>query len=178
MKRIPIFLIPALLCWLPFGFAQTPTAVAEKQDPLKDSIDKYKKAELYDKVLPFAEQWVSKLKKEKKENTADYGRALSSLGIALNKNGKSQEAEPILLQSLEIRKKVLGENHLDVATSLNSLGNLYKNMRNYIKAEPYYLQALEIRKKAQGPEHPEVGFLLNNLGVLYDEMGDYAKAAP
>jgi tetratricopeptide (TPR) repeat protein len=178
MKRISILFILALLCWLPFGFAQTPGAVPEKQDPLKDSIDKYKKAELYDKVLPFAEQWVSKLKKEKKENTADYGRALSSLGIALNRNGKSQEAEPILLQSLEIRKKVLGENHLDVATSLNSLGNLYKNMRNYIKAEPYYLQALEIRKKAQGPEHPEVGFLLNNLGVLYDEMGDYAKAAP
>jgi tetratricopeptide (TPR) repeat protein len=178
MKRIPIFLILFLLCWLQFGFAQTPGAVAEKQDPLKDSIDKYEKARLFAKVLPFAEQWEAKLKKEKKESTADYGRALSSLGNALSRTGKSQEAEPILFQSLEILKKALGENHLGVAELINNLGVLYKKMGDYPKAEPYYLQALEIRKKALGENHPDVATSLNNLGILYIDMGNYPKAEP
>jgi hypothetical protein len=55
MKRISIILIPVLLCCLQFGFAQTPDAIAETQDLLKDSIDKYENAKLWAKVLPFAE---------------------------------------------------------------------------------------------------------------------------
>lgn len=178
MKRIPIILIPALLCWLQFGFAQTPTAVAEKQDPLQDSVKKYQNIGLYKKVLPFAEQWVEKLKKEKRESSADYGWALRSLGNALNQTGKSQEAEPILLQSLEIYKKALGENHPEVGASWFNLGICYVDIGNYPKAEQYYLKALEIRRKALGEDHPKVGSSLNSLGNLYSGMGNYLKAEP
>lgn len=173
--NIILIIVFSILC-LPCGFAQTTTPA--KQDPLKDSIDKYAEARLWVKVLPFAELWESKLKKEKKESTADYGSALISLGTALNRTGKTKDAEPILLQSLEIRKKVLGENHPDVANSLNSLGALYKNMGNYIKAEPYYLQALEIREKMQGDNHPYVAASLNNIGAFYQHLGFYSKAEP
>ena len=162
--------------WLPTGFAQT--SVPVKQDPLKDSIDKYAQARLWVKVLPFAEQWEAKLKKERKESTADYGSALISLGHALNRTGKSKDAEPLLLQSLEIRKKVLGEKHPDVANSANSLGALYKNLGNYSKAELYYLQALEIRKKELGENHPDVAASLNNIGTLYEYLGNYTEAEP
>jgi hypothetical protein len=68
MKRISIILIPVLLCCMQFGFAQTPAVVVEKQDPLKDSIDKYEKASQLAKMLPFAEQWEAKLKKDKNTN--------------------------------------------------------------------------------------------------------------
>ena len=131
MKRIPIILIPVLLCWLQFGFAQTPTAVAEKQDPLKDSIDKYTKMGQYEKSLPFSELWAEKVKKEKGEESAEFGGALSSWGDALNQSGKSKDAEPILLMGLKIRTKTLGENHEDVAKTLNNLGILYFNIGNY-----------------------------------------------
>jgi tetratricopeptide (TPR) repeat protein len=151
---------------------------AQIVEPLKDSVEKYEKQKRYKKVLPFAEQWAEKLKKDKKESSAEYGYALNSLGNALNRSGKSKEAEPILLQALEIRKKALGPEHPDVATSLNNLGILYENMGDYPKAAPYKLLALEIRRKALGPEHPDVAASLNNLGVLYDNMGDYAKAEP
>lgn len=95
MNLLSILLFITFLCFSQSIFAQTTTP--EKQDPLKDSIDKYEKERLWAKILPFAEQWEAKLKKEKKESTADYGRALSSLGNALNRNGKSEEAEPLLL---------------------------------------------------------------------------------
>ncbi len=151
---------------------------AQLGESLKDSVEKYEKKKQYKKVLPFAEQWAEKLKKEKKESSAEYGYALNSLGNALNRSGKSKEAEPILLQALEIRKKALGPEHPDVAVSLNNLGILYENMGDYPQAAPYKLLALEIRRKALGPEHPDVAASLNNLGVLYDNMGDYAKAEP
>jgi tetratricopeptide (TPR) repeat protein len=151
---------------------------AQSGDALKDSVEKYEKQKQFKKVIPFAEQWVEKLKKDKKESSAEYGAALNALGYALNRSGKSKEAEPILLQGLEIRKKVLGPEHPDVAASLNNLGDFYEDMGNYAKAEPYYLQALEIRKKALGLEHPDVAASLNSLGILYWVMGNYAKAEP
>ena len=151
---------------------------AQSSEPPKDSVEKYEKQKLFNKVLPFAEQWLEKLKKDKKESSDEYGAALNALGNALNRSGKSKEAEPILLQGLEIRKKALGTEHPDVAASLNNLGILYYNMGDYPKAEPYYLQALNIRKKALGPDHPDVAASLNNLGLLYMNMGDYTKAEP
>ncbi len=176
MKRISIILILALLCWLPFGFAQTPAVVAEKQDPLKDSIDKYTKMGQYAKALPFSERWAEKLKKEKGEESVEFGGALSGWGNALNQSGKSKEAEPILLMGLKIRTKTLGENHVEVAKTLNYLGILYFNMGDYYKAETYYLQSLEVRKKVHKENHKEVASSLLNLGTLYMKMGDYSKA--
>jgi tetratricopeptide (TPR) repeat protein len=110
---------------------------AQFGESLKDSVEKYEKKKQYKKVLPFAEQWAEKLKKDKKESSAEYGSALNSLGNALNRSGKRKEAEPILLQGMEIRKKALGPEHPDVAASLNSLGTLYYQMGEYTKAQPY-----------------------------------------
>ena len=63
MNRLLPLLFISFLCFSQSIFAQTTTP--EKQDPLKDSIDKYEKERLWAKVLPFAEQWEAKLKKEK-----------------------------------------------------------------------------------------------------------------
>jgi len=178
MKRVPFCLYLVFLFGVQLSNAQTAAQVPTLQEPLKDSIDKYEKASLWAKVLPFAEQWVEKLKMEKQETRPEFGAALNVWGDALNRTGKSKEAETILLQGLEILKNTLGENHPDVAASLDKLGILYKNMGNYPKAEPYYLQALEIRKKALGENHPDVATSLNNLGILYKNMGQYPKAEP
>ena len=174
MKTSFILVAAFSFLWLQCGFAQTTTPA--KQDPLKDSIDKYENERLWAKVLPFAEQLVSRFKNQEQETTTDYGKALGSLGNALNRSGESQKAEPILLQSLESLKKTLGENHLDVATSLNNLGVLYEDLGNYSKAESYFLPALEIRKKALGENHPIVAGSMNNLGIIYSDIGIYPKA--
>ncbi len=173
MNRLSTLLFITFICFSQSIFAQTTTP--EKQDPLKDSIDKYEKERLWAKILPFAEQWEAKLKKEKKESTADYGRALSSLGNALNRNGKSEEAEPLLLLSLQILKKAQGENHADVAMVLYYLGRLYYEVAQYPKAETYNLQSLAIRQSL-GLNYPEVAATLNNLGILYYDMGNFPKA--
>ncbi|WP_226595142.1 tetratricopeptide repeat protein, partial [Microseira wollei] len=77
--------------------------------------------------------------------------------------GRYSEAEPLYLQALELRKRLLGEDHPDVATSLNNLALLYKSQGRYSEAEPLYLQALELRKRLLGEDHPDVATSLNNL---------------
>jgi tetratricopeptide (TPR) repeat protein len=124
---------------------------AQIVEPLKDSVEKYEKQKRYKKVLPFAEQWAEKLKKDKKESSAEYGYALNSLGNALNRSGKSKEAEPILLQALEIRKKALGPEHPDVATSLNNLGFYMKIWAIIPKQHRINCWPLKSAEKPWGP---------------------------
>jgi CHAT domain-containing protein/tetratricopeptide (TPR) repeat protein len=176
MKRISILFILALLCWLPFGFAQTPTAVAENQDPLKDSLAKYEKLKLYSKYVPFARQWAEQIKKEKGENNSEYGNALNDLGNSLYRCGKFSEAEPVLLKGLDIYKNTIGEVHKLAANTMNNLGNVYSDMGNYKMAETYYLQGLDVRRKLFGEDNILVASSLNNLGILYKDLSNYSMA--
>ncbi len=130
----------------------------------------------YADVVPFAEQWAEKVKKEKGEESAEYGGALNEWGDALNSSGKSKEAEPIILKGLEIQKRTLGQNHLETTETLQSLGILYSDIGEYSKAEGYYLQALDLRKNILGVNHQDVASTIDNLGNLYKDMGDYDKA--
>jgi CHAT domain-containing protein/Tfp pilus assembly protein PilF len=172
--------LPLLLfCFALGGFAQdTKAPIPTSQDPLKDSIDKYAKLGQYAKVVPFAEQWAEKVKKDKGEESAEYGDALDRKGNALYRSGKATEAEPVLIQALEIRKRALGNAHPDVAKTLTNLGNLYNQMGLFPKAESYFLQSLGIQKKTLGEDHHAVAVSLNSLGITYRNMGDYPKAEP
>ena len=83
--------------------------------------------------------WVSSI-----PSTLEPGR----LGFAVRGDGGVLEGEPLHLQALAIRKKVLGEQSPEHALSLNNLALLYLSMGKYAKAEQLYLQCLGIRKKA------------------------------
>ncbi|AOW99266.1 hypothetical protein BJP34_07160 [Moorena producens PAL-8-15-08-1] len=87
------------------------------------------------------------------------------------------EAEPLFVQALEMRKKLLGQDHPDVVKSLNNLGLLYYNQGRYHEAEPLFVQALKMRK-ALGENHPHVAESLNNLALLYHVQGHSDQAEP
>ncbi|KAF0206500.1 MAG: peptidase-like protein, partial [bacterium] len=86
------------------------------------------------------------------------------------------KAEPLFIQALDIRKKVLGDNHPDTALSINNLAVLYDRKGDYAKAELLYIQNLDIRKKVLGDNHPDTATSINNLAFLYSKKGDYTKA--
>jgi tetratricopeptide (TPR) repeat protein len=58
--------------------------------------------------------------------------------------GQYNDAEPLYLQSLDIKKRQLGNDYPDVATSLNNLALLYESQRKYLEAENLAQQALVI----------------------------------
>ena len=80
--------------------------------------------------------------------------------------GRYSEAEPLHLQALELRKRLLGDNHFDVAQSLNNLAGLYDSQGRYSEAEPLFLQALLIVEISLGKEHPKTKTTRNNLQMM------------
>ncbi len=92
--------------------------------------------------------------------------------------GRYNEAEPLWLQALEIRRQELGEDHLNVADSLNNLANLYQVQGRYSEAEVLHKQALEIWQQKLGQDHSDVATSLNNLAELYRIQGRYRDAEP
>ncbi len=102
--------------------------------------------------------------------------SLNHLAYLYNSQGRYAEAEPLLLQALEIDKQLLGSSHPDVAMSLNNLAALYNSQGRYTEAEPLLLEALEMRKQLLGSSHPDVAISLNNLAYLYNSQGRYTEA--
>ena len=105
-----------------------------------------------------------------KEESLILATELNEKAIELYKQGKYDEAVPLLEKSLKIRQQVLGAEHPDVATSLNNLALLYKSQGRYTEAEPLYIQALDMRKKLLGAEHPYIATSITNLPALYESQ--------
>ena len=60
--------------------------------------------------------------------------------------GRYTEAEPLFIQALDMRKKLLGAEHPDVASSLNNLALLYKSQGRYTEAEALFIQAVYLKQ--------------------------------
>ena len=121
---------------------------------------------------------LSWLEASAKEKSLILATELNEKAVELYKQGKYDEAVPLLEKSLKIRQQVLGAEHPYVATSLNNLAALYESQGRYEEAEPLYIQALDMRKKLLGEEHPDVATSLNNLAGLYSSQGRYEEAEP
>ena len=108
----------------------------------------------------------------------DEARILNRLGESHNILGGYAEAEPLLVEALAIRRKLLPVRHPDTATSLNNLAALYYNRGRYAEAEPLYVEALAIYRETLPAGHPDIASSLNNLAGFYNNQGRHAEAEP
>jgi len=92
--------------------------------------------------------------------------------------GDYSKAEPLLRQSLEVRKELVGEKHWTYALSVHNLAVLYSTQGDYAKAEPLFRQTLEIRKQVLGEKHPHYIVTLGSLALLHLSQGNFAQAEP
>nr|MDZ7998546.1 tetratricopeptide repeat protein [Aulosira sp. DedVER01a] len=108
----------------------------------------------------------------------DLATSLNNLAELYESQGKYSQAEPLYIQALDLRRRLLGKEHPDVASSLNNLAGLYRSQGKYSQAEPLYIQALDLRRRLLGEEHPDVASSLNNLATLYESQEKYSQAEP
>ncbi len=111
------------------------------------------------------------------EKHPDVANSLSNLGLLYYEQGRYSEAEPLLYQSLELKRKLLlGEEHPDIATMYNNLGLLAYAQGNYNTAEAHLTTALTLRQTILTENHPDIAISLNNLGGLAKAQGNLERA--
>ncbi|MFO5529333.1 MAG: tetratricopeptide repeat protein, partial [Cuspidothrix sp.] len=98
---------------------------------------------------------------------ADVATSLNNLAGLYDSQGRYNDAEPLYLQSLDIRKRQVGNDHPDVATSLDNLALLYYSQENYLKAEDLAQQALVSYQQKLGDEHPNTQNAALTVKSLY-----------
>jgi hypothetical protein len=157
------------------NFSQIKQAFCDVFALVASNIDQSTNLETFNLIEPHLKKMIAWC--ETKENI-EFTGSLNGLALLYDSQGRYNDAEPLYLQSLDIRKRQLGNDHPDVATSLNNLAQLYYSQGRYNDAEPLLLQSLDIRKRQLGNDHPDVAQSLNNLAQLYYSQGQYNDAEP
>jgi non-specific serine/threonine protein kinase/serine/threonine-protein kinase len=109
----------------------------------------------------------------------DWALAAHNVGVALYKQGRSEEAEAEFLRALEVRERSLPADHPHLARSLSALGAIYVERGDAERAVELYRRALEHLERTLGPRHAHVALALTNLAQAYRGLGrwDEAEAA-
>ena len=132
----------------------------------------------YKGAIPYMQAGRAKAKKEFGTQDSTYAAYTAELGFFYNMSGEAKLAEPLYIEVIKIKEKVLGKNHPQLAEFILNLASLYVNMGEYEQALPLFLQTKNIWGKSLGIEHPDYALSLNNLAFLYKSMGQYEQALP
>jgi len=100
----------------------------------------------------------------------------NTLGKVYKDQGRYNEAESLLEESLDIAKNLLDNNHPAIAAYKNNLASLYNVQGKYRQAEVLFMESLDIIKNLFGEYHPDVASVLNSLGNVYRSQENYNKA--
>ncbi|XP_076092186.1 tetratricopeptide repeat protein 19, mitochondrial-like [Mytilus galloprovincialis] len=102
---------------------------------------------------------------ETDDNTyALLGLALESYGRFLMYHKELAEAQPLLVRSESIARRVLGEEHPQRIVLLNDIATVQIMQNNLKEAESTLFQAVEVGTASNVPELPA---LYSNLGAIY-----------
>ncbi len=104
--------------------------------------------------------------------------SMANLSRLYQDQGHYDKAEPLYIEALALRKKVLGKQHPSTLASMNGLAKLYQTQGQYDKAESLYIEVLAVSKKVLGVQHPDTLASMNGLAILYQALAQYKKAEP
>ncbi len=103
-------------------------------------------------------------------------RTMNNLAALYNDQGRYDEAEPLYLETLETRKRVLGDDHPDTGISSHNLGCLYRDQGRHDESQRYFEHAQRIWEAKLGHDHPYVAENLAQWAALRRKTGDDAGA--
>jgi len=90
--------------------------------------------------------------------------------------GREEEMHRVLLEALQIRRRVLEPGDPDLADSLESLGNAHVRQDDFADGERLLLEALSIRREALPDGDPKIMRTYHNLAHLKERAGDLDEA--
>jgi tetratricopeptide (TPR) repeat protein len=92
--------------------------------------------------------------------------------------GNLEQAQPFILEALELRRRSEGPLSPGVGDNFNTLGQIAYMRHDLPSAERYFRGNLAVDRKVLGPDHPDSGTTMNNLARVLLEQRHYGEAAP
>ena len=145
------------------------TGMFKVSDPSEARGDSITAREILDKASKDADTGLAKDPETQAQMMQVMGDVYDGLGLYAR-------AEPLLRQSMEIRKRVLGPEHPETLKSMHSVANAMWYEGRHAEAEKLDRETLEIERRVLGPEHPETLTVMMNLAGVLAEEGHYAEA--
>ncbi len=124
------------------------------------------------------EALLSALRQRLAADDLELANVIHFLATTYQRSARLEEAEPLFVEALAIRRKSLPAAHPDLAASLTDLALLYHDQGRLVEAEPLYREALAIYRAALRSGHPNIALGLNNLALVYRDQGRLSAAEP
>jgi len=112
-----------------------------------------------------------RLRYELQDQPETRARLLSVIGGIYGQLGSYREGEELLLEALELRRKLHGDTHILVAETMAALSNLYRVERRFHRAVEWYRQALEVAEQSPGHDPAAIARFRLGLAQLLKEDG-------
>jgi tetratricopeptide (TPR) repeat protein len=90
--------------------------------------------------------------------------------------GRYPEAERLVREIVDIRRRVLGPDHPQTAYSMSSLARVLVYEKRYPEAEIFFREAAEVNNRVLGSDHPQTVQSMNNLALTLIEEHRYNDA--
>ncbi len=101
---------------------------------------------------------------------------LAVLADGYDRLGLWEEAEPLAVRSLDLRRDLFPSDHPDVAASLNLVGWIAHERGRSREAIPLLHEAVTIRRTLGRAGEGDLSRSLNDLGVIWNALGQYDSA--
>ena len=103
---------------------------------------------------------------------------LEALGQNQFYQGNLEQARPLILEALALRRRSEGPISPGVSDNLNTLGEIAYMQHDLTAAERYFRGNVAVDQKVLGPNHPDFATTLNNLARVLIEERRFADAVP
>jgi tetratricopeptide (TPR) repeat protein len=103
-------------------------------------------------------------------------RVMVLLANVLGRQGKSAEAESLLVAAVAAQERTLGSSHGQVGVTLRTLSQATLTAGATDRAIGYAVRAVDITRRAYGRFHMETAEATDALGLAQDKAGDLAGA--
>jgi tetratricopeptide (TPR) repeat protein len=102
---------------------------------------------------------------------------MNNLAVNYSNPGYYDQANDLLVRTLELKRQVFGPEHQSTISSMNSLGLLFDMRGEYAEAERRHREALVICDRALGPDHPLTQQVRTCVAFSVTKQGRYEAAS-
>ena len=126
-------------------------------------------------VREVLDKGVEKIGRELSGEPEVQARLMFTMGMVYSSLGLYREADKLLAQSVETRRRLLGEENPETLEAMDGLAMNEQLQSRIPAAEKLYRQLVEVRSRLQGEDHPQTLMELEGLAWVYRSQGRFSE---